>query len=114
MLLRPIIIRPDLVTKGDDSEVDAEKLSLKQLEAMYQLESEQTRSSMSSGTSRGSQDSGVTSLSASNVELRAAGLEEKAVALEPLSSPPSSVKEDVQGTSELYCLFNNICNVFYC
>lgn len=97
MLLRPITIRPDPAAKTEEIEMDAEKQSLKQLEAMYQLESEQTRSPLSSGTSRGSQDSGVTSLSTSNVELRTAGLEDKADMLEPLSLSTSSVKDDVQG-----------------
>ncbi|XP_075888616.1 solute carrier family 16 member 6b isoform X2 [Nelusetta ayraudi] len=96
MLLRPITIRPGPAAKGEDAGTDAEKLSLKRLEAAYRLESEQSKGSVSSGASQGSQDSGVTSLSASNVELRAAGLEEKAAALEPLSSPPTPVKEDLQ------------------
>lgn len=108
MLLSPITIRPDPAAKTEESQTDAEKQSLKQLEAMYHLESEQTRSSLSSGTSRGSQDSGVTSLSTSNMELRTAGLEDKADALEPLSSSPASVKEEVEGTSELNCLSHNI------
>lgn len=96
MLLRPITIRPNPSTKREESEMDAEKQSLKQLDAMYQLESEQTISSP--GMSHGSQDSGVTSLATSNIELRTAGLKEKVDTLEPLSSSTSPVKEDVQGT----------------
>lgn len=98
MLLRPITIRPDPAASGEDGE----KLSLKRLEAAHQLESEQTSSSVSSGASRGSQDSGVTSLSTSDMELRAAGLE-KAATPGPLSSPSVSVKEGVQGASQLHC-----------
>lgn len=110
MLLRPIVIRPDSATKGENSNTNAEILSLKQLEAIHRLESEQTRSSLSSGTSQGSQDSGVTSLSASNMELRAVCLEEKGTALDPLSSTPSSTKEDVQGTSFLvYPMIHGTC-----
>lgn len=73
LLLRPIIIRPE--PEKEDSEADKERLSLKQLEAVYELENEQTRTSISSGVSRDSEDSGVTSLSASNVDLRTAGAE---------------------------------------
>lgn len=73
LLLRPIIIRPE--PEKEDSEADKECLSLKQLEAVYELENEQTRTSISSGVSRDSEDSGVTSLSASNVDLRTAGAE---------------------------------------
>ncbi|XP_035510077.1 monocarboxylate transporter 7-like [Morone saxatilis] len=73
LLLRPIIIKPEPVK--EDSESDKEPLSLNQLQAVYQLENEQTRTSISSGVSQGSEDSGVTSLSASNVDLRTAGAE---------------------------------------
>lgn len=52
--------------------MDKERVSLKQLEAVYKLENEQTITSVSSGASRGSDDSGITSLYASNVDLRAA------------------------------------------
>lgn len=77
LLLRPIIIRPEPVK--EDSESDKESISLKQLQSVYELENEQTRTSISSGVSRGSEDSGVTSLSASDVDLRAAGAEGKAL-----------------------------------
>lgn len=69
LLLRPIIIKPK--SESEDSETDKEQLSLKQLEAVYELENEQTITSVSSETSRGSEDSGITSLYASNVDLRA-------------------------------------------
>lgn len=46
-----------------------ESLSLKQLQAVYELENEETKTSIGSGVSRGSEDSGVTSLFASNVDL---------------------------------------------
>lgn len=72
LLLRPIIIEPP--SMKEDS------LSLKQTD--YELENEQTRTSISSGASGGSDDSGVTSLSASNVDLRTAGAEKQE------SSPP--------------------------
>ncbi|XP_041813730.1 solute carrier family 16 member 6b isoform X1 [Chelmon rostratus] len=101
LLLRPIIIRPEPVKEGSESE--KETLSLKQLQTVYELENEQTRTSISSGVSRGSEDSGVTSLSASNVDLRTAGAEGKALMevevqekedLElSLSTSPTPVKE---------------------
>lgn len=56
----------------------ADSVSLKQLEEVYELENEQTRTSISSGVSHSSQDSGVTSLSSSQAELR--GLDQKAEA----------------------------------
>lgn len=108
LLLRPIIILPKPVK--EDVETDNECLSLKQLEAVYELENEQTRTSISSGVSQGSDDSGVTSLSASNADLRIVGLEDKALeeiavqnkeGQEPsLSSPPTSVKEENGGKLE--------------
>lgn len=108
LLLRPIIILPK--PEKEDIETDNECLSLKQLEAVYELENEQTRTSISSGVSRGSDDSGVTSLSASNTDLRIIGLEDKALeeiavqnkeGQEPsLSSPPTSVKEENGGKLE--------------
>lgn len=105
LLLRPIIIRPEPVK--EDSETDKGCLPLKQLEAVYELENEQTRTSMGSGVSQSSEDSGVTSLSASNVDLRTAGAE--AVVLKELgvqdkegqepsqSAPPSPVKVEDEG-----------------
>ncbi|XP_028267878.1 solute carrier family 16 member 6b isoform X2 [Parambassis ranga] len=77
VLLRPIVIEPEPMKKEDES--DKESLSLKQMQAVYELENEQTRTSMSSAVSRGSEDSGVTSLSASNIDLRTAGPEGKAL-----------------------------------
>lgn len=56
----------------------AEQLPLEQLQEVYELENEQTRTSISSGGSQSSEDSGVTSLSASNVDLGMAGAEIKA------------------------------------
>ncbi|XP_030581815.1 solute carrier family 16 member 6b isoform X2 [Archocentrus centrarchus] len=99
VLLRPIIIEP---LKKDGEET----LSMKEMQAVYELENEQTRTSISSGISQGSEDSGVTSLSASNVDLRTAGGETKAL-MEwedkvadkesqkiTLSMPSTSVSED--------------------
>ncbi|XP_070837607.1 solute carrier family 16 member 6b isoform X1 [Chaetodon trifascialis] len=77
LLLRPITIRPEPVKEENESE--KESLSLKELQIVYELENEQTRTSISSGVSRGSEDSGVTSLSASNVDLQTAGAEGKAL-----------------------------------
>ncbi|XP_069381130.1 solute carrier family 16 member 6b [Paralichthys olivaceus] len=94
LLLRPIIIEPKPVK--EDSESDKDLISLKQLQ-VYELENEQTRTSISSGVS---EDSGITSLSASNTDLRTAGAEKKALeemevqgkeGQEP--SPPTPVKE---------------------
>lgn len=69
LLLRPIIIKPE--SEKEDSETDNENVSLKHLEAVYELENEQTITSVSSGASMDSEDSGITSLYASNVDLRA-------------------------------------------
>ncbi|XP_074552120.1 solute carrier family 16 member 6b isoform X2 [Halichoeres trimaculatus] len=71
LLLRPIIIREDPEKK--DNELENESPSLKQLQSVCELQNEQTRTSISSGVSGGSEDSGVTSLSGSNVDLRTAG-----------------------------------------
>ncbi|XP_040011971.1 solute carrier family 16 member 6b isoform X2 [Xiphias gladius] len=75
LLLRPIIIELELVKH--DNESDKDSLSLKKLQTVCELENEQTRTSLSSGVSRGSEDSGVTSLSASNIDLRTAGAQTK-------------------------------------
>ncbi|XP_056257965.1 solute carrier family 16 member 6b isoform X1 [Seriola aureovittata] len=77
LLLCPIIIEPQIVK--EDEELDKDSLSLKQLQTVYELENEQTRTSISSGASRSSEDSGVKSLSASNVDLGTAGAETKAL-----------------------------------
>ncbi|XP_042360862.1 solute carrier family 16 member 6b [Plectropomus leopardus] len=108
LLLRPIIIEPEPVK--EDSESDKESLSLKQLQTVYELDNEQTRTSISSGVSRGSEDSGVTSLSASNVDLRTAGAENKALmqwevqvkeGMEPSLSPdPTPATEKEEGKLE--------------
>ncbi|XP_060946889.1 solute carrier family 16 member 6b isoform X2 [Limanda limanda] len=73
LLLCPIIIEPKLVK--EDNESDKDSHSLKEQQTVYELENEQTRTSISSGVS---EDSGVTSLSASNVDLRTAGADNKA------------------------------------
>lgn len=103
ILLRPIIIEPVPVKEEDKADKD----SLKQLQTVYELENEQTRTSVSSGVSRGSEDSGVTSLSTSNVDLRTAGAETKALmewevqdkeGWEPsASTPPALLKEKDEG-----------------
>ncbi|XP_070779791.1 solute carrier family 16 member 6b [Enoplosus armatus] len=105
LLLRPIIIMPPPAKEDDES--DKESLSLKQLQTVYELENEQTRTSIRSGVSQGSDDSGVTSLSASNVDLRTAGAESKALigggvqgkeGQEPsLSTLPNPAKEKDEG-----------------
>lgn len=77
LLLRPIVINSDPVK--EDSESENEPPSLKQLQSVYELQIEQTRTSISSGVSGGSDDSGVTSLSGSNVDLRTAGVDSKAL-----------------------------------
>ncbi|XP_056143930.1 solute carrier family 16 member 6b [Lampris incognitus] len=69
-LLRPIIIEPETERAEDESE--KQSLSLKQLETVYEMDNEITRTSISSGNSNESQDSGVTSLSASTADLQAA------------------------------------------
>ncbi|KAM9843401.1 solute carrier family 16 member 6b [Aulostomus maculatus] len=97
-LLRPIIISPEPV--NEDDELDNDALSLKQLETVYELENEQTRTSISSGVSQHSEDSGVTSLTTSNVDLRVVGAEAKAEWEEqqqPLSLPQSPLKEGDEG-----------------
>ncbi|KAM9391654.1 solute carrier family 16 member 6b isoform 1-T2 [Pholidichthys leucotaenia] len=104
-LLRPIIIEP----KPEKEEKDS--LSLTQTEAAYELENEQTRASINSAVSRGSGDSGVTSLSASTIDLRTGGVEAKALMewkgkekhnLEKSESPPPTpVKEDKGELAEL-------------
>ncbi|XP_071028825.1 monocarboxylate transporter 7-like isoform X2 [Oncorhynchus clarkii lewisi] len=68
-LLRPIIIRSDQEVSGEVS--NKEKLSVK-LQTVYELENEDTQTNVSSGESEDSGDSGVTSLSASSADLRAA------------------------------------------
>lgn len=97
LLLRPIIIEPQSEKEDEDSDKDS--LSLKQLQAVYEMENEQTKTSISSGVSRGSEDSGVTSLSVSNIDLSTAGTETKSL-MEcevreghkmSLSTPPSPV-----------------------
>ncbi|XP_034568060.1 solute carrier family 16 member 6b [Notolabrus celidotus] len=77
LLLRPIIIKLEPVKEDNESEI--ESLTSKQLQSVYELENEQTRTSISSGDSKKSEDSGVTSLSGSNVDLRTAGADSKAL-----------------------------------
>ncbi|XP_029363985.1 solute carrier family 16 member 6b isoform X2 [Echeneis naucrates] len=77
LLLRPVIIKPQAVKNDGGSEKGC--LSLKQLQTVYKIENEQTRTSISSGVSQHSEDSGVTSISGSDVDLRAAGAEAKAL-----------------------------------
>ncbi|XP_075310155.1 solute carrier family 16 member 6b isoform X2 [Odontesthes bonariensis] len=99
LLLRPIIIEPEPVKDDDDSE----SLCLKHMQSVYKLENEQTGTSSSSGVSRGSEDSGVTSLSTSNEDLRMQGVEMKAVMEwevqeekeKPLRTPPVEQKNEV-------------------
>ncbi|XP_061761965.1 solute carrier family 16 member 6b isoform X1 [Nerophis ophidion] len=72
LLLRPIVIQPP--PDKEDGIAEA-SVSLKELQAAYELENEQTKTSISSQVSAGSEDSGITSLSSSNVELRVVGVE---------------------------------------
>lgn len=105
ILLRPIIIRPEPLKEDNESVND--HILLKELDAVYELENEQTRTSISSAVSLGSDDSGVTSLSASNIDLRTVGVEDKAIielnqqdseGVEPcLSMRPTPVKEGDEG-----------------
>ncbi|XP_071390353.1 solute carrier family 16 member 6b [Centroberyx affinis] len=95
-LLRPIVIQPE-AARADDGDESEKKASpaIKQLQAAYELENEQTRTSISSGGSRGSGDSGVTSLAASNADLRA---ESKGLMEEPSpSTPPTPAKAQDEG-----------------
>lgn len=71
-LLRPIIIEPETEKAEDESKKQSP--SFKNLQTVYELENELTRTSVSSGASLRSGDSGVTSLSASSEDLRAAGV----------------------------------------
>ncbi|XP_078140736.1 solute carrier family 16 member 6b [Centroberyx gerrardi] len=107
-LLRPIIIQPETARVDDDESEKKESPSFKQLQAAYELENEQTGTSISSGGSGGSQgssDSGVTSLSTSNADLRVAVAESKGLmeetqgeAREPSPSiPPTPVKAQDKG-----------------
>lgn len=95
VLLRPIVIEEEPLKKNDD-----ETLSVKEMQAVYELENEQTRTSISSDISQGSQDSGVTSLSASNVDLRNAEGETKAL-MEWKDKVPDQVSEDKGELAEL-------------
>lgn len=94
----------------EEEEADKQSLSLKKLAAVYELENEQTRTSINSGVSQGSEDSGVTCLSTSNGDLRTAGAEPKALmewevqdkeGQEPSApTPPSSLMEKDEGCIE--------------
>lgn len=100
LLLRPIVIKPE--PEKEDSELDKDPLSPKELQAVYELENEQTTTSISSGVSQGSEDSGVTSLSTSNVDLRTAGAEDMGKeGQEPsMSTPPSPLSKDEEDQAE--------------
>ncbi|KAM6904752.1 solute carrier family 16 member 6b [Xenentodon cancila] len=91
LLLRPIIIQPEPVKEDKESD------HLSQTQSVYELENEQTRTSLDSAMSGGSEDSGVTSLMDSDEDLRAeeataeALMEWKKQDRESEVSPPSSV-----------------------
>ncbi|XP_020499885.1 solute carrier family 16 member 6b [Labrus bergylta] len=91
LLLRPIIIMPQPLK--EDNESEKESLSFKHIQGDYELENEQTRTSISSGGSGPSEDSGVTSLSGSNEDLGTAGVEGKAMMKEAVQD------EEVQDPS---------------
>lgn len=98
VLLRPIVIRPEPLKETGPSD----SASLKQIQNVYEIENEQTRTSMSSAVSRGSGDSGVTSLSGSDEDLRNAEPEARSLLGWETSSstPPSPIKDclDVEVT----------------
>lgn len=75
LLLCPITIQPEPVKEDNQSD----SVSLKQIQSVYELENEQTQTSISSAISRGSGDSGVTSLSGSDEDLRNAESEAKSL-----------------------------------
>ncbi|XP_013881029.1 solute carrier family 16 member 6b isoform X2 [Austrofundulus limnaeus] len=75
LLLCPINIQPEPVKEDNQSD----SVSLKQIQSVYELENEQTQTSISSAISRGSGDSGVTSLSGSDEDLRNAEPEAKSL-----------------------------------
>lgn len=98
-LLRPISIEAE----PEKEDGDSASLSLKQ--SVFELENEQTRTSLSSAISQGSGDSGVTFLSSSDEDLRNAP-EAKALmewspkdseesGSGPPSPPPSPVQQDL-------------------
>ncbi|KAK5913310.1 hypothetical protein CgunFtcFv8_007854 [Champsocephalus gunnari] len=99
LLLRPIIIDPEPVEEHHESD--------KEQQTVYTLENEQTRTSISSGGSQGSEDSGVNSLSASSSDLRTAGAERQALVEwevkdnedkeSSMSTPTIQVKEKDEG-----------------
>ncbi|XP_029945298.1 solute carrier family 16 member 6b [Salarias fasciatus] len=91
LVLRPIVVRPAERWEEDGSAKEA--LSLKQMEAIYELENEQTRTSISSGVSGGSGDSGVTSLQGSNLDLRTAAAAED----RPGETTPGPLKQQGGG-----------------
>ncbi|KAM6966865.1 solute carrier family 16 member 6b isoform 1-T2 [Tautogolabrus adspersus] len=101
LLLRPIIIMPQPVEEDNESEKGP--LSFKQLQSDYELENEQTKTSISSRGSGTSEDSGVTFLSESDEDLRSAGAEGKAMMEEAvqdeegpdlsLSAPSTPIKK---------------------
>ncbi|XP_068192784.1 solute carrier family 16 member 6b isoform X1 [Antennarius striatus] len=76
-LLCPITIRAAPNKKENES--GKEYLSVKQLETVFELKNEQTRTSISSGVSKDSDDSGVTSLSTLNIDLWTEGVGGKAL-----------------------------------
>ncbi|XP_034394485.1 solute carrier family 16 member 6b isoform X3 [Cyclopterus lumpus] len=94
LLLCPIIIESEPVKEGKESECRPSK----QLQTVLELENEQTRTSISS------EDSGVTSLSTSNGDLRPVGAEntalmdwevqDKEAKETALSTPPTPVEVD--------------------
>lgn len=88
LLLRPITVEP---VKEDEASEDMS------LQTVYELENEQTRTSISSGGSQGSEDSGVTSLSGSNMDLRMAGAEWEEPAVAPPPPPAGEEKDEDTG-----------------
>ncbi|XP_010781595.1 monocarboxylate transporter 7-like [Notothenia coriiceps] len=99
LLLRPIIIDPEPVEEHHESD--------KEQQTVYTLENEQTRTSISSGGSQGSEDSGVNSLFTSSSDLRTAGAERQALVEwevkdnedkeSSMSTPTIQVKEKDEG-----------------
>uniref|UniRef100_A0A3Q2P7P4 Monocarboxylate transporter 7 n=1 Tax=Fundulus heteroclitus TaxID=8078 RepID=A0A3Q2P7P4_FUNHE len=80
VLLRPISI------ESEPAKEDSDSLSLKQMQNVFELENEKTRTSLSSAMSQGSGDSGVTSLTPSDKDLKNAPAEDQMLEKSPSDS----------------------------
>ncbi|XP_034021310.1 monocarboxylate transporter 7-like isoform X2 [Thalassophryne amazonica] len=105
IVLRPLIIQSE---PGNDDESETKSLPLKQLQTVYELETEQI--SINSGVSQGSGDSGIMSLSGSSADLRNVAAESKGLMeweeqdrdgqVPSLSTDSSSVEKDERVVAE--------------